>query len=89
MIYPPQKFVIHLVDLYCEYSAFALEVIFVEGFLAWFCFEFSRGGKIYRLYRVPLQKMGNGTIRVMSPELGKDLLPNLGVLAAYQCHNNR
>ena len=43
------------------------------------------GGTIYRLYRVPLQKMGN----VMSPELGKDLLPNLEVIAACQCRNNQ
>ena len=58
MIYPPQKFVIHLVDLYCEYSAFALEVIFVEGFLAWFCFEFSRGGQNIQIIQGAAPKDG-------------------------------
>ena len=57
----------------------------VLGREASFCFEFSRRGTIYSLYRVPLQKMGN----VMSPESGKDLLPNLEVIAACQCPNNR
>ena len=75
-------------DLQCEYSPFALEVIFVQGFLAakpGFVLNLAGGGTIYRLYRVPLQKMGN----VMSPELGKDLLPNLEVIAACQCPNNQ
>ena len=65
------------------WRSFSLKV-FWPGFVL----NLAEGGKIYRLYRVPLQKMGNGTIRVMSPELGKDLLPNLGVLANVTTINN-
>ena len=83
MICHPFKIVIHSENMRCEYSTFAPKVIFVEGFWAkaWFCFEFSGWGPIYRLYEIALQKMGNGTIREMNPELEKDLLPDSGVVA--------